>query len=397
MELPLKGIRVLDLSQMWALPGTAMFLADQGADVIKVEPPGGDPGRTTLTQAPIGEVSRAHFVVNRNKRDIVIDIRKPEGKEIILKLAKNADILMHNFRPGVDKRLGIDYESIYEMNPRIIYTCITPYGPKGPLANNKAYDRLVQAISGVQGRRKLPDGTPLSAGVWVADCSAPGFFSYAIMLALFQRERTGKGQKVESSLLNCAIAMQSVELVRAETEKQQPQNLADIAAYAPYRCADNNWIIIIIITDEEWMKLTRAMDVEHLANHPHFATVIARTQNSTEMFQILEDIFSTKTRDEWVNIFQQHDVPSAPIINPFEVFTHPQIIENEMLVEINQPGVGKLVMMNSPFRLSGSPKVIIKPAPRPGEHTAEILKELGYSKTQINNLSLKGIVKIANS
>ncbi|MBI4595501.1 MAG: CoA transferase [Candidatus Tectomicrobia bacterium] len=393
MEQPLKGIKVLDLSLMWALPGTAMFLADQGADVIKVEPPAGDPGRTTFTLTPVGDVSQSFFVLNRNKRAIVVDIRKPEGKEIILKLAKDADIVMHNFRPGVDKRLGIDYESIYQINPRVIYFSITPWGPKGPLANNRAYDRLVQAISGIQGRRRLPDGTPLTAGVWVADCSAPGFMGYAIMLALFQREKTGQGQKVESSLLNCAIAIQSVDLIRVETEQEPPKYLADAATLNPYRCADNEWIIIIIVTNDEWGKLTSVMGIEHLVNHPHFNTPLARTENAAEMSQILEKIFLTKKRDEWVKLFHEHDVPSAPIINPEEVFTHPQIVENEMLVGVDQPGVGKVWMMNTPFKLSGSPKVGKRPAPAFGEHTEEVLRELGYSKEQMDELRQTGIIK----
>ncbi len=398
--LPLEGVRVLDISQMWAVPGAGMYLADQGADVIKVEPPWGDSGRLTYTTAPIGDINRHFLVLNRNKRDVVVDISKEAGREVIYKLVEKSDVLLQNYRPGVAERIGMGYETLQRLNPRLVYVAVTPYGNKGPYAGSRAYDLLVQSHSGILGHRSMPDGTPISGGVWVADCSAPMLIAYGVMLALWVREKTGKGQKVETSLLNLGVAMQSVDMVRAESELQpkasgvsQPRSLAAQALYAPYRCQDGAFIMLVVVTDDEWSRLCRVLGLEHLTDDPAFKTSLSRAENSTELFPILEGVFATRPRDEWVKALLLEDVPCAPVMGREEVFKHPQLLANDMLIDVEQPPIGKVRMMGIPVKLCGNPGQIRRPAPGFGQHTEEVLLELGYTSHKVEELRQQGVVK----
>jgi len=395
---PLEGIKVLDLSQIWAVPGSSMYLGDQGADVIKVEPPWGDEGRRILTASPIqtekGPLSRHFLPINRNKRGIAVDIRSDEGREVIYKLVESSDVFLHNYRPEACQRLGYDYETLHRINPRLIYLDFTPYGPKGPYITKPAYDRVVQAISGIHGRRRLPDGTPLGAGVWAADCSTPILIAYGITLALLMREKTGVGQKVETSLLGGAIAMQSVELVRTEKDEvSPPTSFADQAMYSPYRCQDDEYLTIVIVSDKEFVRLCKVLDIEHLATNPDFITHEKRAENTDALYHILEGVFSTKPRDEWVRLLEQANLAAAPILRPVDVFYHPQMLENELIIEVDDPRAGKVRMMGIPVKISDAPGEVRTLAPDLGQHTDEILMEIGYTKAQLQQLRQKGIIR----
>ncbi len=393
----LDGIRVLELAQMWAVPGAGMYLGDQGAEVIKVEPPWGDESRRVVTSRPIEagdkEVTRHFLPLNRNKKSIAIDITRKEGIEIIYRIVGTADVLLHNYRPEACKRLGIDFETVHQINPRLIYLGFSPYGEKGPYVDKPGYDRVIQAVSGVHGRRALPDGTPLAAGVWIADCSVPMLIAYGVTLALLMREKTGKGQKVDTSLLSGAIAMQSVELVRAETEKaSQFQSFADQAMFAPYVCMDDKWFILVVVSNKEWAALNQVLDLTHLTDDPRYSTALKRSENSSELFQILSGVFSTKPRDEWLQLLETAGVPCAPILKPEEVFDHPQMLENEFIIDVDDPRVGRMKMMGIPVRLSDAPGDIRMLAPDLGEHTDEVLLTLGYQKAAIETLRREKII-----
>lgn len=398
MPSPLEGIKVLDLAQVWAVPGAGMYLADQGADVIKVEPPWGDEARRLLTASPLrlkdGSTMPRHFLpLNRNKRSIVVDITKHEGMEVVYRLARMSDVFLHNLRPGAIERLKLDYDTLSALNPRLIYLDFYAYGSKGPLSSRPAYDRLVQAYSGVHSRRVLPDGTPLSAGVWIADCATPILIAYGVALALLWRERTGRGQRVETSLLAGAVAMQSMELVMVEEEgKSPPKSLADQAAYSPYRCSDDGYIVPIIVKDDEWQRLCRALGMEHLAHDPLFSTSQARAENSEALFSILGGVIATKSRDEWAKRMEEHDVPCAPILLPNEVFDHPQMLQNELLIEVDDPRAGKMKMPGYLVKLSEGPPSVRRLAPVLGEHTEEVLREIDYSEEEIEALRANGVI-----
>lgn len=390
MRMALEGIKVLDLASMWAAPSAAMYLCDQGADVIKVEPPQGDEARRLFTHPKLGNESPSFLVVNRNKRGIVVDLRQPEGLDIVKKLAQASDVVVHNFRPKFTRQMGLTYDELAAANPGLIYVELSAYGKKGPYADRPGYDVLFQALSGMLHRR-LPDGTPITAGVWAADCSSPIALAYGVALALLERQRTGRGQKVETSLLNMAIAMQFVDLVKPEAEPPGERAPATQPTFAPYRCADGRWIIPVALSDKEWARLCTVLGLPHLIDDPRFATAQARTNNN-EIFSILEGILGTRPRDEWLRLLEQGDVPCAPVLDRDEVFTLPQVVENEMMVQIDHPTAGRTVMMDVPIKLSANPPRPVGPSPLQGQHTDEVLGELGYAKEAIADLRAAGVI-----
>ncbi len=391
MATALEGIKVLDLSTMWAAPSSAMYLADQGADVIKVEPPEGDDARHLLSHPALGNESPSFLVVNRSKRGIVVDIRKPQGREIVHKLAEQADVLIHNFRPKVAHRLGLSYQEMELLNPRLVYVQLSAYGPEGPYADRPGYDLLVQALSGMMHRR-APDGTPIGAGIWAADCSTPMALAYGIAVALLVRERTGHGQKVETSLLHVALAMQHVDLVRPEQEPPGGRAPANQATFSPYRASDGEWLLPIALSDKEWVKLCRVLEVPHLEQESAFATMQARGQHAEELFPILEALFAAKPRGEWLQLLEHGDVPCAPIASRDEVFSQPQSIENGMISEVVHPTAGRTKMISPPVRLSANPPRVPGPSPLQGQHTAEVLREIGYDEGAIQALRVAEVI-----
>ncbi len=380
----LEGVKVVDLSSIWAGPGAMMYLADQGADVVKVEPFGGENGRRTLATADLQDNGPPFLALNRNKRGIVVDIKRPQGKEVVLRLARWADVFFHNFRPGVSERLGLGYEDLESMNPRLIYAAIDPFGKRGPYADRPGYDVIFQCLGGSMHRR-MPDGTPINAGVWVADASTPMLMAYGIALALYHRERTGKGQRVEVTLLHATLAMQNMDLVRVEKEQsQRPANIGP--GNSPYKGKDGQWFFIAVMYDREWARLCKALGLEHLIDDPNYKTLLARYENSEPLYYILENIFATKTRDEWLEVLTRGDVPCAPILERSEVLSSPQVTANDMAVTQQHPLAGKVTMVNTPVRLSAAPGSVRTPAPLLGQHTDEVLRELGYTASEVSRL-----------
>ena len=391
----LDGVRVVEVCQVWAGPGAGMYLADQGADVVKIEPLWGDDARRVLTQRPIaGGESRAYLVVNRNKRGMAVDIATPEGREIVYRLVEKADVFIHNFRPGVETRLGYDYETLGAKNPGLVYVDLAAYGKSGPYAGYRGYDLLFQALSGLLTKRRTPDGAPMSSGIWAADCSTPMAVAYGVALALLTRHKTGRGQRVDASLLHMALAMQSVDLVRVEHEEPEATetDYSRQALYSPYRCSDDKYLILVVLNNDQFHQLCRALQLDHLIGDPRYGSNLDRAQNSLELYSLVEGILSTRTRDEWLQVLEQHDVPSMPILEREEVFQHPQIRENQMLTIIDHPQAGQVEMFNIPVRLSETPGSIRRPAPTLGQHTEEILKELGYDDGGITKLREKKVV-----
>ncbi len=397
----LSGIRVLDLSQMWAGPGAGLYLADHGAEVIKVEPLHGDEARRTLTQPPVaGGESRAFLALNRNKRGIALDIRHPRGREVVRDLVHRADVLIHNFRPGVAERLGYDYLTLRNLNERLVYAWITAYGAEGPFALRPGYDLLFQGLSGILARRRGPDGRPLGSGVWVADCSAPMELAYGIAVALFARERTGQGQLVTTSLLHAALAMQLPDLVKVEHEMEPGRDGRDYstqAMYAPYRCLDGRFLIIVVIQDEQWRRFCGALGRTDLAGDPRYTTSLDRARESDRLARILTEVFATRDREEWLAALAEADVPCAPILEPDQVLEYPQVLANEMLATTFHSVAGRTVTVSQPARLHGSDRVEACPAPLLGEHTEEVLLELGYSAALVRELEAEQVIRSLHS
>lgn len=391
MPSALEGIKVLDLASLWAAPTAAMYLADQGADVIKVEPPEGDTARHIITHPALGNESPSFLVVNRSKRGIVVNLKTTEGREVVQRLAEKTDVLICNFRPRAADRLGLGYEQLEPKNPRLVYVQLSAYGTKGPYADRPGYDVLAQAMSGMMHRR-MPDGSPIGAGIWAADCSTPMMLSYGIALALLNREKTGKGQKVETSLLQTAIAMQHVDLVQPEVEPLGERAPSNQATFTPYAGSDGEWFMPVALNDKEWVKLCHVLGTPHLAKDPLYATTQGRADHVEELFSLLAGIFATKPRDEWLRLLEEGDVPCNPIISRAEVFNEPQAIENDMVTEIDHPTAGRTKMVGITVRLSANPPRQPSRSPLQGEHTTEILTELGYSKEAIQELREVGAI-----
>jgi crotonobetainyl-CoA:carnitine CoA-transferase CaiB-like acyl-CoA transferase len=400
MGRPLAGITVIELAQVWAGPTAGMYLADQGAQVIKVEPLWGDDGRRALSRPPLANgQSRAFLALNRNKRGIALDISHPKGREVVYQLVRRADVLVHNFRPGVAERLGYDYPTLKGINPRLVYAWLTGYGPQGPYARLGSYDLIVQAIAGILGRRRLPDGTPVNPGVWVADMGAGILLAYAILLGLLHRERTGEGRMVTTSLLQAALAMQVVDLVDAEREAlpERPIDYSTQAMYGCYRCADGQYLLLVVVQDGQWQRLCQALGMPHLAQDPRFATTLARAQSSPELQELLTSLLATRTREEWLALLQVADIPCAAVSGGYDVLGHPQIEANGMALTLEDPVGGKVRMVAPPVRVHDGESVDMRPAPLLGQHTREVLQELGYSQEQIAALAQEGIIGLGEA
>ena len=392
MPLPLEGIKVVDMTQVLMGPSCTMHLADQGADVIKVEPPGGEVWRNSYTSPRLAQhhQSRPFLALNRNKRGITVDMSKESGRRVVHRLAEWADVFVMNMRQKTAKRLEVDYDTLDAINPRLVYAGITGYGEKGPDTDLPGYDAILQARSGIMFSRRMPDGAPIPSVVLVADLSGSMMLSYAIMLALWQRQTTGSGQEIEVSLLAQALAMQANDLVRVEGEFVEVSSKGGPprGALFCYQCADDLYLTLVAVTPRQWEGLCRVTELEHLITDPRFADFDGRRAMGQEVFELFSAIFPTRPRAEWLKLLREADVPAAPVLERDEVFDEEQIVANEMFVRQRHPDVGEVTMVNIPFTMSGSAEEphIRLPAPGPGQHTDEVLLSLGYSKGDIEAL-----------
>ena len=379
MDYALQGITVIDLAINFAGPLTSMYLADQGAEVIKIERRTiGDTSRQRGSTPFLGLDSRHFMAINRGKRSITVDITKPEGQEIVQKLAERADVLVENFRPGVMDRLGIGYDALSAVNPGLIYASLTAFGTKGPYADRAGFDRLVQGMSGAF--QQDANGQPRTAGVQIADWSAPMLMAFGVMLALRVRDRTGLGQRVESSLLQAAIAMQMANLTVVE-EDPTPAREDDPAGYRTFECADGVWINVSALLPHQYARLCAVLDVPHLADQP-----------KRDAAYVFQGIFETRPADEWIERLQEADVPCAPIVERSRVAYQQQVIENDMIVPLTHPRAGPTRIMGVPVHLSTTPHPPLRPAPALGEDTDAILTGLGYDARRIAELQAAGVV-----
>ncbi len=398
----LDGVLVLDFSQVMAGPFCTMLLGDMGADVIKVEPPDGDSSRQmgAYREAHLGTESPAYWAVNRNKRGIVVNLKDARGVGICRRLAAEADILVENFRPGTLDRLGLGYEQVRPVNPGLIYASVSGYGHNGPLAHRGGFDLVAQGESGIMSVTGTPGAPPVKCGIPVCDLGAGLFVTYAVLCAYIYRCRTGEGQRVDTSLLEAGIALSVWEATEYFATGQAPQPTGSAhrmsAPYQAFRCQDG-YITIGGANQRTWERLCQAMGLSFLMERPEFATDTNRVRHRESLEEAIEAITLQRPRAHWLRVLEDAGVPCGPINTYPEVFAHPHVTARGMVHEIEHQVGGRIRQIGPAVKCSETPARIRRPAPRLGEHTAEILGEAGYASSEIETLAREGVIRLCPS
>ena len=375
----LAGLRILELTQVMAGPFCGQVLADMGADVVKVEPPEGDSTRESLGTA-------AFLAVNRNKRSIALDLKTPEHQAVLHRLVTEADVLLENHRPGVAARLGADWETLCELNPRLIYASVSGFGQTGPYAQRPGYDLIAQGLSGVMSVTGEPGGDPVKCGIPISDLSAGLFCAIAILSAVVARERTGRGQRIDTSLFEAALALSIWETAELWGTGRAPQPLGSAhrlsAPYQALRTADG-YITVGANNQRLWTRLCEAIGRPELTADERFATNDVRMANREALEAELESTLAARSTDDWVAVLSEAGVPCGPIHDYRQVFDDPHTQAREMEVRIDHPVEGPMSALGIPVKLSETPGAVRRPAPLLGEHSEEILRDAGFAPEEI--------------
>ena len=376
---PLDGIRVVDLTSYIAGSYGAMMLADLGATVVKVEALEGD----SFRELP------GFFGWNRGKRSIALNLKTPEGREIVERLAREADVVMENWRPGVADRLGVGHEHLRALNPRLIYCSVTAFGSTGPYADRPGFDPLLQALGGLMTLQGF-GGPPQYLRTAPTDYYTAAIATQAVLAALFVRERTGRGQRIETSLLQGVMALQSGIVLDYPAK---PTLIRENPTYRLYKGSDGAWFFVACGNQSFWVKLCKALGMEEFADDARFGSWLLRLQNNQALLPIIEKRFGEKTRAEWLEILAAHDIPAAPVKTVLEFMDDPAVKHHDMVHEYDHPDVGRLRLMGQPLVFADTPTRDPGPPPTLGQHTDEVLKEAGYDAAAINELRAKRVVR----
>jgi len=391
---PLEGIRILDLTRALAGPYCTMMLGDLGADVIKVEMPGrGDESRgwgPPFVGQPYGPYpgESAYFLsANRNKRSITVNLKRAAGQEIVRRLAARSDVLVENFRTGTLEELGLGYEQLRPVNPRLVYCSISGYGRTGPYAERPGYDFVIQAEGGLMGITGPEEGPPYRVGIPIVDITAGMFAATAVLAALHARQRTGEGQLVDLSLLDTSAALltnvASNYLVGGEPPRRLGNAHPNITPYEAFPARDR-WFALAVANDRQWASLCDVIGRPELKEDPRFASNNSRVANRPALRAILDAIFQSRDAGEWLAEFERAGLPCGPINSIPDVFAHPQAQARQMILAAEHPTAGTVRFPGFPYKLSGTPAAVRRPPPRLGEHTEEVLVELlGCSADQV--------------
>lgn len=395
MNGALEGVTVLDLSQGAAGPTCAMSLGDLGAKILKVEPPDGEWGRA-LGPPFVEGVAAAFLGMNRNKRSIVIDLKKPGGSALVLRLAEQCDIALESFRPGVADRLGIGYEAMAARNQRLIYAAISAFGQHGPWRDRPGVDGIAQAMGGLMSVTGTAEGPPVKVGVPAADMAAGMFTSQTILAALFARERTGKGQRLDVSLLDSLMAYQVVPLSMFLASGKLPQRLGSAAAYAApneaYATQDGH-IMVAAYSPKRWSALCEALGNAALATDPRFDTNEKRVTARVELTEVLEQFFRARPTAHWMDVLDAADIICGPLLSYSDLVAEDHVAQGDSLVSFEHATTGEMTTPGFPGRFSGEALAGYgPPPPLPGEHTDEILRDYGLEEGEISALHSDGVV-----
>ena len=387
----LEGIRVLDVTQVMAGPFCAMQLCDMGADVIKVEPPGGDSTRH-MAGAADGE-SAGFNAVNRGKRGIVLNLGSVRGQEVVKRLLAKSDILIENYRPGVMRRFGLDYAALAPDHPALIYASISGYGQTGPAGAKGGFDLIAQGVSGLMSVTGEPGRPPVKVGVPLTDLGAGLFALAAILAALHYRTRTGIGQYIDTSLVEAGVALSVWEAAEYFGQHAPPEPLGSahrmLAPYQAIRCGDG-YITLAAGTDRLFERLCAVLGHPEWAADPDFANGTLRVRNRADLIERIEAITTTGPRAHWLARFDAAKLPCGPINDYGQTFEDPQVRARGMVVDVEHPVLGPLRTLGSPIKMSATPPVADRRAPLLGEHTREVLAEIGYGEEEIAAVLVEG-------
>ena len=400
---PLEGIRVLDISRALAGPFCTMMLGDLGADVIKVERPGrGDESRSWgppfvgLPNESYPGESTYYLAANRSKRSLTVNLKSSEGQEIIKRLAAVSDVLVENFLTGSLDKMGLGYEQLHELNPRLVYCSISGYGRSGPYAGKGGYDFIIQAEGGIMGITGPVEGPPFRVGVSIIDLTTGMFASTAILAALRARDVSGEGQLLDLSLLDSSAAILANVASNYLIGGVEPQRMGNahfnIAPYEVFRARDR-WLTLGSLNQRQWENLCTVVDRQEIIDNPLFASNQDRVENRASLAEILNGAFAAREAREWIEELQQVGIPSGVINTIADVFNHPQAQERELKIELEHPTAGVLSFPGYPYKFSETPAQARRPPPLLGEHTAEVLSELlEYSPEEVQELHERGVI-----
>lgn len=383
----LHGLRVIDVTQVMAGPFCAMMLADLGADVIKIEPPTGD--STRRMPGAVGTDSPSFNAVNRGKRSIVVNLKTTEGAEVLRRLARTADILVENYRPGVMAALDLDYARLAALNPRLIYASISGYGQSGPMKHKGGFDLVAQGVSGIMSVTGEPGGVPVKSSVPLTDLGAALFALVGVLAALEHRHQTGEGQHIDTSLLDAGVGLSVWEATEYFSGRGVPERLGSAhrmsAPYQAFRCADG-FITIGAANDRTFGRLCEVLEHPEWTQVQEFKTDGLRARHRVDLASKIESITSARPRSHWLTLLDASQIPCGPINDYAQVFNDPQVLARELVVEVDHPTLGPMRALGSPIKMSATPPDVGRRAPLLGEHSEEILREAGFSDTEIAEL-----------
>jgi formyl-CoA transferase len=394
-NLPLDGITVIDLTVALAGPFAATLLADLGANVIHIErAKDGDFTRKWMPSE--GDLGYYFAVGNRNKKSMTLDLKTAEGREIFFRLAERADVIIENFVAGVVDRLGVGYEQVTKINPKIVYCHVSGFGQDGPYRDRPAFDQVMQGESGILSYTGTADA-PCKINVPITDYLSSIYSAYAILSALFRRERNGKGMDLDVSMFDCSVSMMlnllNMHLIAGMTDQELRMGSKYFLStpYEPYKTADDAWINICVLTEPHWKAFCRVTGLEHLLEDPRFTVNKDRLEHRADLTPIIEARILEKPRDEWIKILLAGGIPCGAVNTIGEVLEHPQLKHRKTIVDVDYPGVGKIKMFNNPVKFSDF-EVDVRRPPKMGEHTDEIIEWCGYTPEELAAFREKGIV-----
>ena len=392
----LDGVRVLDLTRALAGPFCTLMLGDYGADVIKIELPG--TGDDTRTWGPpfIGTESAYFLSINRNKRSLTLNFKEPQAVEIFSKLVEDTDVIVENFTPGVMERLGLGYETIKAANPKIVYCSISGFGQTGPYQKRPAYDQIMQGVSGLMSITGDPEGEPEKIGIAVTDIGAGMWAAFAVLAALHHRQKNGEGQYIDLAMLDAQVAWLTYQAAFFFATNTPPKRLGKahptLVPYQAFMAQDGKYFNVAVGSERLWERFCQGIKREDLKDNPDYATNGDRVRNRTKIVPLLQEFFLKRPSLEWVEDLQAANVPAGPINDLADVFSDPQVLHRQMLLEMPHPTLGSIKQTGLPLKFSLTPGGLDRHPPLLGEHNQEILQGLGYSAAQIEEMAEHSVI-----